>query len=269
MSAKSIENTVASSLSIKKQILFTSIIVIGFLLLGEVGIRTWAHYFRTSYEQYNRRTGRLELVPNLRHREQDGREFRISSRGFVGREFDETPPAGTTRIIAVRDSCTFTLGLWEMVYPAVAERLLNGQGTHGRFEYINTGIEGYNSNFALGRIKEKLLQYKPQVVTICIGWNDLMKQNPESQQTEVKEPSVFAEVINESYLVKAYKKLIFVVLRPILFRPKVEPDEGDGHAYDQTVRVKSPRDDFRVETERSTSHFVHAPNGSRAGNDSG
>jgi len=234
MSEESIENTVPSSLSIKKQILFTSIIVIGFLLLGEVGIRTWAYYFRTSYEQYNRRTGRLELVPNLRYRVRDGHEFRINSRGFVGQEFDETPPAGTTRIIAVGDSCTFTLGLWEMAYPAVAERLLNSQGTHGRFEYINAGVEGYNSNFALSRIKNELLQYKPQVVTIYIGWNDLMKQNPESQ-IEVGEPSVIAELMDASYLVKAYKKLIFVVLRPILVRPKVEPDKVDRHAYDQYI----------------------------------
>src|SRR5437867_8118154 len=98
MSAESIESTIPSSPSVKKQLLFTSIIAIGFLLLVEVGIRTWAHYFRTSYEQYNRRTGRLELVPNLRYRVQDGHEFRINSRGFVGQEFDATPPAGTTRI---------------------------------------------------------------------------------------------------------------------------------------------------------------------------
>jgi lysophospholipase L1-like esterase len=234
MSAKSLENTVVSSLSIKKQILFTSIIVIGFLLLGEAGIRTWAHYFRTSYEHYNRQTGRLELVPNLHYRNQDGHEFRINSRGFVGPEFDETPPAGTTRIIAVGDSCTFTLGLWEMAYPAVAERQLNSQGVLGRVEYINAGIEGYNSQFALARIKEELLQYKPQIVTIYIGWNDLMKQNPESQ-AEVGEPSVIAEVINESYLVKAYTRLMFVIFRPFLFQPKIESDEVDRHAYDRYV----------------------------------
>jgi|SRR5579859_111702 len=240
MSAKSIENAVANSLSIKKQLLFIGIIVIGFLLVGEIGIRTWAHYFRTSYERYNRQTARLELVPNLHYRERDGHEFRINSRGFVGQEFDATPPAGTTRIIAVGDSCTFTLGLWEMAYPAVAERLLNSQGTHGRYEYINAGIEGYNSSFALSRIKQELLQYKPQVVTVYIGWNDLMKQDPETQ-SEVGEPSLVTQFMDESYLVKAYKKLIFVILRPMLFRPKVEPDELERHAYDQYIPKRYER----------------------------
>jgi lysophospholipase L1-like esterase len=220
--------------------LFTSIIIVGLLLLGEVGIRTWAHYFRTSYERYNRQTGRLELVPNLHYREKDGHEFRINSRGFVGLEFAEVPKPGTTRIIAVGDSCTFTLGLWEMAYPSVAQRILNNRESGAKFEYINAGIEGYNSTFALARIREEILQYKPHIVTIYIGWNDLMKQNPESQE-ELIEPSVIAEVLNESYLVKAYNKLIFVILRPLFFQPKTEPDEVDRHAYDGYVPKRYER----------------------------
>ena len=239
MSTESTANSV-SSLSIKKRLLFTSIILIGCLLLAEIAVRTWALYFRTTYEKYNRQTGRLELVPNLRYRQENGQEFWINSRGFVGREFDETPSAGTIRIIAVGDSCTFTLGLWEMAYPAVAERVLNGQDLPGRIEYINAGIEGYNSDFALARIREELLQYKPQIVTIYIGWNDLMKQNPDGRAA-TGERSVMAEVINESYLVKAYSKLIFTVLRPLIFRPGVEADEAGLHAYDQYVPKRYER----------------------------
>jgi len=71
-------------------------------------------------------------------------------------------------------------------------------------------------------------------VTIYVGWNDLMKQNPEGQAA-AGEPSAIAEVINESYLVKAYTKLIFVILRPLIFRPKVESDEVGRRAYDHYV----------------------------------
>jgi lysophospholipase L1-like esterase len=217
--------------SVKKQIFFTIIILAVFLVLTEGAIRAWALYFRTSYEQYNRQSGRLELVPNIQYLEANGREFRINSRGFVGPDFDPLPPSGVTRVMAVGDSCTFTVGQWEIAYPAVAERQMNVGGAHRRYEYINAGIEGYNSSFALARIKEELLQYRPHVVTIYIGWNDLMKQNPENQ-AEVARPSLIAEVINESYLVKAYKKIIFVYLRPLLFEPKVQPDDADRHAYD-------------------------------------
>lgn len=221
-------------LSIKKQIIFTAIILVGFLVLGEIGVRTWALYFRTTYEQYNRETGRLELVPNLRSIEADGNEFRINARGFVGPEFDEVPRPGVTRIIALGDSCTFTLGLWNIAYPAVAERKMNALTSPGRFEYINAGIEGYNSRYALARVKEELLRYRPDIVTIYIGWNDLMKQSPDSQD-ETGSPTLVAELLNESYLAKAYKKLIFVMLRPMVFRPKVEPDEADRLAYDRYV----------------------------------
>lgn len=226
---------VALNLSKRRQVLFTMIIVITFFMIGEGSIRFWALNFRTSYEQYNSATGRLELVPNLRYLEKDGREFRINSRGFVGPEFEAVPPPGTTRIIAVGDSCTFTLGLWQIGYPSVAENILNETaGIEKRFEYINAGIEGYNSQFALGRIKDEIMKYRPHIVTIYIGWNDLMKQSPESQ-VELGEPSALAKILNESYLVKAYKKLMFIYLRPLIFHPKVEPDEADRHAYEQYV----------------------------------
>ena len=224
----------------KKQVLFVGIIVMSFLLLAEVAIRTWALYFRTSYEQYNRTTGRLELVPNLRYRDEHGREFFINSRGFVGPEFADVPSPNTVRIIAVGDSCTFTLGLWQIGYPSVAEALLNGAQSMKKFEYINAGVEGYNSDFALSRIKEEIIGYKPYLVTLYIGWNDLMKQSPESQM-EVGEPSFWAQLINESYLVKAYKKIIFVHLRPLLFQPKLVPDEVDRHAYDNYVPQRYER----------------------------
>jgi hypothetical protein len=79
---------------IGKQILFTVILVAGVLGLAESAIRVWALYFRTSYEQYDARTGRLELRPNIHYTNGRGEEFRINSKGFVGPEFDDRPAAG-------------------------------------------------------------------------------------------------------------------------------------------------------------------------------
>ena len=101
----------------------------------------------------------------------------------------------------------------------------------GKVEYINAGIEGYNSQFALARVKEELLRYRPHIATIYIGWNDLMKQNPETQVQEGG-PTLLGQVMNESYFVKAYKKLIFVYLRPALFKPNLESNVEDRRAYD-------------------------------------
>ena len=222
------------AMSWKKQILFSFITVT--LLVGgaEVGIRTWAFFFRTSYERYNFTTGRPELVPNIRYSPSRGREFLINSKGFVGPEFADQPPAGVYRIIALGDSCTFTTGIWNVAYPAILQSSLNAAKEPAKFEVINAGIEGYNSSFALARIREEILSYQPQLVTIYIGWNDLMKVNPENL-SDTGKYSVLAAILDESYIVKALKKLIFINLRPWLFQPKVTSDVGDAHVYDHFV----------------------------------
>jgi len=222
--------------SIGKQIMFSLIIVGGLLLAAESSIRIWALYFRTSYERYNAGTGRLELVPNLRHTKR-GQEFRINSKGFVGPEFDEQPPSGVYRIFAVGDSCTFGAGFWETAYPSVLERRLKESAFPRRFEVINAGVEGYNSTFALGRIRDELLRYRPQLMIIYIGWNDLMKADP-ANASRVDEYPRLAELLDRSYLLKAYKKLLFINLRPLVFRPSTSAVTEDTQAFDHFVPMR-------------------------------
>jgi lysophospholipase L1-like esterase len=223
--------------SVGKQVLFVVIIVGGLLLAAEGSIRIWALYFRTPYERYNARTGRLELVPNLRYTNSRGQEFRINSKGFVGPEFDDQPRPGVYRIIALGDSCTFGTGLWQSNYSSILERLVNREAPSRRFEVINAGIEGYNSTFALSRIRDELLRYGPHLVIIYIGWNDLMKTDPE-HASRVDEYSWLAELLDWSYLIKAYKRLLFVNLRPLLLRPSSAEDPGDARAFDSFVPAR-------------------------------
>jgi len=222
---------------VAKQILFSVIIVGGLLLAAEGSIRIWALFFRTSYERYNARAGRLELVPNLRYTNSRGQEFRINSKGFVGPEFDDWPRPGVYRIIALGDSCTFATGFWQIGYPSMLERLLNSGVPSRRFEVINAGIEGYNSTFALDRIRDELLRFRPHLMIIYIGWNDLMKTDP-ANASRVDEYPWLAELLDRSYLIKAYKKLLFVNLRPLVLRPSTAADPGDAHAFDRFVPAR-------------------------------
>lgn len=226
----------SSDLPIRKQLIFSLIVPLLVLGIGELSVRVWAYYFRTSYERYNSQSGRFELVPNIRQTAPSGDEFLINSKGFVGREFETRPSAGLTRIIAVGDSCTFTLGFWRIAYPAVLERLLNAAWPQQRFEVINAGIEGYNSRFALERIRDEIVNYQPKIVTVYIGWNDLMKVNPENVSATGSYPFL-ARMLEESYLMKAYKKLIFIYLRPLFFQPVTERSEQDASAYDDFTPV--------------------------------
>jgi lysophospholipase L1-like esterase len=218
--------------SIGKQILFTLIIVGGLLVVAEGAIRVWALYFRTSYERYDERTGRLELRPNVQYTNQRGEEFRINSKGFVGPEFDDQPPAGAYRIIALGDSCTFATGFWRIGYPSQLQQMLNEGRPSGRFEVINAGVEGYNSTFALERIRDELLRLRPRLMIIYIGWNDLMKTDPASE-SHVDAYRWLARWLEASYLVKAYRKLLFVTLRPLVLGPTTVDRPGDAEAFDQ------------------------------------
>ena len=215
-----------------KLCLFSLIPVLVMLVLGEVGIRTWAYYFRTTYETYNPEIGRLELVRNLHLPDLDGREILINSKGFVGNEFTVEKPIGTYRIVAVGDSCTFG-GSWNQAYPYFLERLLSSSTT-SKFEVINAGIEGYNSTFALARIREEVIPLSPDLVIIYIGWNDLMKVNPDNLSKRGRY-TWLATFIDKSYLMKALNKLLFYYLRPMVQKPKLESSEQDLHVFDQFV----------------------------------
>jgi len=203
------------------------------LSLAEAGIRAWAYFFRTSYERYNPTTKRLELVPNLRF-QRGGDEFRVNSKGFVGPEFDQEKPRGIFRIISVGDSCTFTNGVWARAYPARLERLLNKDRSATTFEVINAGIEGYNSALARARVTDEIPRYDPDMVTIYIGWNDLMKTSPQDSSTS-EDVGLLSRLKQESYLFKAYRKLIFVYLRPLVSKPEVSAGGNNAHRFDEFV----------------------------------
>jgi lysophospholipase L1-like esterase len=205
--------------SLGKQLLFTSIIVGAFLVVAELGLRTWVYYFRTPYERYNAEAGRLELVPNVRSTK-SGHEFRINSAGLLGPEFEKHPRGGVYRIIAVGDSCTFSDGLWRLSYPALLASLLNGGATEGRYEVLNAGIEGYDSASALDRIRREIVEYRPQLVVVYVGWNDFMKVDP-SNAAATGRHAWLARAMERSYLVRAYRKLLFFHLRPLFMEPGV------------------------------------------------
>ena len=219
---------VQTRLTPAKAVLFTSILILVTLLSLEGAIRVWAHYFRTTYETYNAAKGRYELVPGV-HPISGGPPLVINSRGFVGPEFDAEKPKDVYRIFSIGDSCTF--GNMDVVYPGLLHTRLNAEGKGKKFEVINAGVEGYHSGFALARLKEDVLQYQPDLVTIYVGWNDFMKVNPENLG-EVDRYATLARFMERSYLMKAYKKVIYSYIRPHIVKPNVVSTPEDLHAYD-------------------------------------
>jgi lysophospholipase L1-like esterase len=222
---------VDASVSWSKTILFSLIPVLLLLTLAEGGLRVYALYFRTVYERYDANTGRLELVPGFDATLPDGHKVKINSRGFVGPDFDEKKAPMKYRIFTLGDSCTFG-GDWDMSYAVFLNKELNA--SRERYEVINAGIEGYNSEYALGRLQDDILQYDPDLVTIYIGWNDLMKSNP-SNMSSIPEITWLGKVISNSFLYKALSKMVFFHLRPMLTTPALTGEESEYHAYDDFI----------------------------------
>lgn len=214
-----------------KAIAFSLLPVLLLLLLAECGLRVYSWYFRTAYERYNTSTGRLELVPGLQTTLSDGRHIRINSKGFISAEFADKKPDGVYRIFTLGDSCTFG-GDWDVSYAAfLGKRLSTGSQ---KFEVINAGIEGYNSEYALGRLKDDILKYSPDLVTIYIGWNDLMKQSP-NNMSGTGQVTWLGRALSSSYIYKGLSKVMFFYARPALVKPQVRGEESDYHVFDAFV----------------------------------
>lgn len=218
------------SLSWTKVISFSLLPVILILFLAEGGLRAYALYFRTVYEQYNSVKERLELVPNYHAILPDGRVARVNSKGFVGPEFADMKAPGVFRIFALGDSCTF--GDWDISYAAYLGERLNSASQS--YEVINAGIEGYNSEYALGRLQDDILKYQPDLVTIYIGWNDLMKTSPGNISSSGR-VTWLGKVFNHSYLYKGLGKIIFFYIRPLLSVPVLKGEESEYHIFDQFI----------------------------------
>lgn len=95
------------------------------------------------------------LNPHLNH------TYNINSWGFRGEELKDA------KIFAVGDSTTFGYKLDDVkqAYPCKLSTLL-------KKEVVNAGVPGYTSLHTLRQIK-RLLMFKPELIILCIGKNDL------------------------------------------------------------------------------------------------
>ena len=153
------------------------------LLAGELLFRL-VPFERLKYEaRYGHFSGNevsrfLEYDPALTFRNRRGAEFpdagvTINSLGLRGTEVRPRKRPGSTRILALGDSCTFGGG---RPYPGILQRRLDRRFGEGRFEVLNAGVIGYTSLHGLEWLERELLTLEPDVVTIYFGWNDLWRE---------------------------------------------------------------------------------------------
>jgi lysophospholipase L1-like esterase len=80
------------------------------------------------------------------------------------------------RVVAVGDSITFgwELSEDEATYPGKLQALMDRREGSGRtVRVINAGVPRYTSEQVLRLLRERVLDLQPDLVVLCVGWNDL------------------------------------------------------------------------------------------------
>lgn len=86
---------------------------------------------------------------------------------------NQQPDPDVIRIVCLGGSSTYGWPFEQasIAYPAQLEQALNGT-RRGRYEVINAGEGGFTSFQALVYLQERLVHYRPALVTFCFGAND-------------------------------------------------------------------------------------------------
>lgn len=199
---------------------FTAALVITGIA-AELLVRGWAYHLREEFEQYDYATGAYHLVPG-QYGSDPAKFVTINSDGFRGPELSRQKPG--LRIVAVGDSCTFGAGSGQHSYPALLQELLGARKPRAiDREMVNAGISGADSEGASRRLVSKVLPLEPDIVTIYIGWNDLMKYSPRAQ-TGAGLAGRIARQVDQLWLVRGLRKMVFFHLRPAVNAPEIGAD---------------------------------------------
>ena len=99
--------------------------------------------------------------------------YKINSVGMRDHEYPLVKGNRIFRIVCLGDSVTFGAGVeLGQVYPKVLEKLLNTKSDEIRYEVLNFGVGGYNTAQEAVALKEKALQYRPDLVLVGFNLND-------------------------------------------------------------------------------------------------
>ena len=104
----------------------------------------------------------------IAHAKDENGFYSINSKGIRDREFEIPKPDDVFRIIVLGDSVTFgTEYPLELTYPKILEKSLNKKsGLNLKYEVLNAGVCSYNAVQKFLLLKNKLLDYEPDMVIL-------------------------------------------------------------------------------------------------------
>ena len=103
--------------------------------------------------------------------------IRINDHGFRGEELSQHKDPNSVRIMCLGDSCTFGAPGDDSPYPHQLENQLGNMGLNSTYQVINAGVDDHATINAQLRLP-RLLSFKPDILIVYIGWNDMWAGNP-------------------------------------------------------------------------------------------
>jgi lysophospholipase L1-like esterase len=183
------------------------------------------------------------LRPNIK----EGTEFlvpgsyRTNSLGLRGDNASQSADNGRTCIACFGNSCTFGWRLQEEeTYEQQLEQKLNAQVGVTRFKVYNCGVPGYSTFQGFRMLREFLPILKPQIVTICYGWNDHWAAGFDIEDKDQRAAPQWVlnaqNLLSDSYLYRSIKYLLLA-----------KYEKTKQYQFDrQSVRYRVSLDDFAV-----------------------
>jgi lysophospholipase L1-like esterase len=99
---------------------------------------------------------------------------RMNGEGFRNPDYAVAKPPGTVRLLAVGHSVVQGLEVpRDQSWLSVLERDLN-QEARQRYQVLNSAIGGYRARQAATRMERRGLKYRPDLVLLMVGWNDML-----------------------------------------------------------------------------------------------
>jgi len=144
---------------------------------------------------------------------QFGSTFYINSHGFRGPEITLDKPENTFRIFVVGGSTTFATGVSNNESPpAYLQEKFDVTDLSFNVEVINAGVPGAWSKVESKFVKERLLEFRPDLLIIYDGYNDVAEHSENNSSS-----SMWAERwIEICDLGKKYSFETIVTLQPFL-----------------------------------------------------
>lgn len=183
---------ISSRTKSRERLLATIAIVLALLVVfavAEIGLRLYARASSYTpkvlvYHAPHHYLG-TALVPNASYVTRT-RSINVNSKGFRGKEFSVTKPAGVYRIFALGGSTTF--GFYpattsdDTAYPAILEEFLNREKPDpevARYEVVNAGVPGYSVRTSTQNFISRILFFQPDMVVIQHLINDMSRYGRE------------------------------------------------------------------------------------------